>query len=62
MGGIAKELGVAYTTARRVIDRLKAVSIVSLVGVAKGNRVYCAQEMLEVLEAPHAAGRTAPIM
>ena len=29
------------------------------VGEAKRNRVYCAREMLEVLEAPHASGRPA---
>ena len=58
-GGIAKELGVAYTTARRAIERLEAAGIVSQTGTAKRNRVYCAREMLEVLEAPHAAGRPA---
>ena len=58
-GGIAKELGVAYTTARRAIERLELAGIVSQTGTAKRNRVYCAREMLEVLEAPHAAGRPA---
>ena len=59
-GGIAKELGVAYTTARRAIERLEAAGIVSLVGAGKRNRVYCAREMLKVLEAPHAAPRADP--
>ena len=58
-GGIAEELGVAYTTARRAIERLEAAGIVSQSGTAKRNRVYCAREMLEVLEAPHAAAGTA---
>ena len=58
-GGIAEELGVAYTTARRAIERLEAAGIVSLVGEAKRNRVYCAQEMLDVLQAPRASGRSA---
>ena len=57
VGGIAKELGVAYTTARRAIERLEMVGIVSQSGTAKRNRVYCAREMLQVLEAPHAVGR-----
>ena len=61
VGGIAKELGVAYTTARRALDRLEAAGIVSQSGTAKRNRVYRAREMLEVLEAPRAAGRPMPI-
>ena len=51
-GGIAEELGGAYTTARRAIERLEAAGIVSRSGTAKRKRVYCAREMLEVLEAP----------
>ena len=58
VGGIAKELDVAYTTARRAIDRLEEAGIVALVGEARRNRVYCARAMLEILEAPHAAGRS----
>ena len=57
VGGIAEELRVAYTTARRAIERLEAAGIVSQTGTSKRNRVYCAREMLEVLEAPHAARR-----
>ena len=57
-GGIAEELGVAYTTARRAIERTEAAGIVSQTGTSKRNRVYCAREMLEVLEAPQAAGRS----
>ena len=58
-GGIAEELGVAYTTARRVIERLEEAGIVLQTGTSKRNRVYCARDMLEVLEAPRAATRTA---
>ena len=58
VGGVAKELDVAYTTARRAIDRLEEAGIVSLVGAARRNRVYCARAMLEVLEAPRAVGRS----
>ena len=60
--GIAQELDVAYTTARRAIDRLEEAGIVSLVGPGKRNRVYCARAMLDVLEAPHAAGKSASIL
>ena len=60
--GIAQELDVAYTTARRAIDRLEEAGIVSLVGAGKRNRVYCARAMLDILEAPHAAGRSASIL
>ena len=59
VGGLAAKLDVAYTTARRAIDRLEAAGIVSLVGAAKRNRVYCARAMLDVLEAPSARGRAA---
>ena len=58
--GIAEELGVAYTTGLRAVERLQAAGIVSPVGSAKRNRVYCARDMLEVLEAPRAAGRFVP--
>lgn len=57
--GIAQELNVAYTTVRRALDRLEAAGIVSLSGPARRNRVYCAQAMLDILEAPHAAERSA---
>ena len=40
VSGVAKELDVAYTTARRAIDRLEEAGIVSLVGAARRNRVY----------------------
>ncbi len=49
---IAAKLEIAYTTARRALDRLESAGIVKPVGTAKRNRVYCARAMLEVLEAP----------
>ena len=54
IGGLAQVLKVAYTTARRAVDRLQAAGIVSLFEPAKRNRVYCARAMLEILEAPQA--------
>lgn len=50
--GLAQYLEVAYTTARRAVDRLEAEGIVTLFGEAKRNRVYCARAVLEVLNAP----------
>ncbi len=56
--GVAEELGVAYTTAQRAVERLQGSGIISPVGSAKRNRVYCARDMLAVLEAPRAAARS----
>ena len=52
VGEIGKRLGVAYTTARRAIERLEEGGIVSLVGAAKRNRVYCARSVIAALEMP----------
>lgn len=49
---LAARLDVAFTTAQRAIDRLESVGIVSLVGEAKRNRVYCARAVLAILEEP----------
>ena len=49
---LASKLGVAYTTARRAVDRLESAGIVTPVGDAKRNRVYCADAVLQVLDAP----------
>mgnify|MGYP002400837869 CR=1 FL=1 len=50
--GIAGELGVAFTTAQRAIERLERVGIVKRATDAKRNRVYCAQVLLNILEEP----------
>ena len=50
---LASKLGVAYTTARRAVDRLESAGIVTPVGDAKRNRVYCADAVLQVLDTPH---------
>ena len=44
--GIAEELGVAYTTGLRSVERLQAAGIVSPVGSTRRSRVYCARDML----------------
>ena len=52
VGAIGKTLGIAYTTARRAVDRLEAAGIVSPSGKSKRNRVYHARAVLAALEAP----------
>ena len=49
---LASRLDVAYTTAQRAIDRLEMLDIISRVGEARRNRVYCAGDVLDVLEEP----------
>jgi cell filamentation protein, protein adenylyltransferase len=48
----ALQLGVAFTTAQRAIDRLRSLSIVAQVNRAKRDRVYCATALLRILEEP----------
>ena len=50
---LASKLEVAYTTARRAVERLESEGIVAPVGDAKRNRVYCADAVLEVLDTPN---------
>ena len=49
---LAQRLDVAFTTAQRAIDRLESARIVARVGKAKRNQVYCAREILKILEEP----------
>ncbi len=56
--GAAGELGLAFTTAQRAIERLEQNGIVRQTTDAKRNRVYCAQALLDILEEPaHVAPR-----
>ena len=50
--GAAKRLGVAYTTAKRAVERLIDASILIPLTDAKRDRIYCAREILEILEEP----------
>ena len=52
VGGVAGRLKVAFTTAQRAIDRLERERVVTQVGEARRNRVYCAGAILDVLEEP----------
>lgn len=49
---VAERLGVAYATAQRAIGRLEAAGVVAPTTGALRDRVYCATEILAVLEAP----------
>ena len=57
VGGVAGRLDVAFTTAQRAIDRLAAAGVITRVGEAQRNRVYCAEAILDVLEEPPRLGR-----
>lgn len=49
---IAERLDVAYTTAQRAVERLEAEGIVEQRTEARRDRVYCATEILAILEEP----------
>ncbi|MFH1875069.1 MAG: Fic family protein [Pseudomonadota bacterium] len=50
--GAAKKLNVAFTTAQRAIDRLEKLNILKKETNAKRDRVYCAKDILNILEEP----------
>jgi Fic family protein len=50
--GAARQLGVAFTTAQRAIERLERRGIVQQTTDARRNRVYCARALLDILEEP----------
>lgn len=52
VNGMAKRLNVAFTTAQRAVGVLTKAGILSQVGEGKRDRVYCAHELLRVLERP----------
>ena len=52
VGALAEQMEVAYPSAQRAINRLESLGVVSLVGEARRNRVYCAQAILDVLGEP----------
>ena len=49
IGGLAARMKVSFPSAHRAIRRLESLGMVSLVGEARRNRVYCAQAILDVL-------------
>ena len=51
---VAEKLGVAFTTAQRGIDRLVSLGILEPKGDARRNRVFCAQQVMNILDEPPA--------
>jgi len=49
---IARELDIAYSTAQRGIQKLEALGIVNQTNENKRDKVYCATEILAILEEP----------
>lgn len=50
--GAAERLDIAYTTAQRAIEKLIEAGVMQQVGEAKRDRLFCATEILAVLEEP----------
>jgi len=50
--GAAKRLDVAFTTAQRAIDSLRRAKIVTEASETKRDRVFCAKDILQILEEP----------
>lgn len=50
--GAAARLKVAFTTAQRAMARLEALRVLKQVNEAKRDRVYCATDLLKILEEP----------
>lgn len=49
---IADELGIVYSTAQRGVQKLEAAGIIKKVNESKRDKVYCAIEILKILEEP----------
>ena len=49
---IAEELGIAYSTAQRSIQKLEAAGIINKTTDSKRDRIYCATAILNILEEP----------
>lgn len=50
--GVARRLEIAYTTAQRAVQRLEAAGILSPLTDARRDRVFCARDVLQILEEP----------
>lgn len=49
---IAEDLGIAYSTAQRGVEKLKTAGIIQKTNDNKRDKVYCANEILNILEEP----------
>lgn len=50
--GIQRELHIGYNTGMRAVERLIDAGILRQVGTGQRDRVFCAKELLDILEAP----------
>ena len=48
----AQKLDVAYTTAQRAVEKLLTLRVLELTGDAQRGRVYCAKEIMNILDEP----------
>lgn len=49
---IAERLGIAFTTAQRAVNKLQDLGILTEITQARRDRIYCAKELLRILEEP----------
>jgi len=49
---VAERLRVAFTTAQRAVDKLEKMSVLTQVSGAKRDRVYCARQVMDILDEP----------
>jgi hypothetical protein len=49
---VARELAIAYSTAQRGVQKLEALGIAKPVDDSKRDKVYCAGQILNILEEP----------
>ena len=49
---MAQQLGVAFTTAQRAVTKLQELEILSETTQARRDRIYCAKDLLRILEEP----------
>ncbi|TSJ81484.1 hypothetical protein FPG78_01540 [Cardinium endosymbiont of Dermatophagoides farinae] len=49
---MAKELSISYSTAQRGVQKLEAAGILKKTGNNKRDKVYCAIDILNILEEP----------
>jgi Fic family protein len=52
IGKISENLGIAFTTAQRAIQKLEDLNIVAQTTDSKRDRIYCASKILDILEEP----------
>lgn len=49
---IAEELKIAYSTAQRGVQKLEETKIIKQINSSKRDKIYCATEILAILEEP----------